>query len=47
MSDNHNRVFITGMTAGGWRLTILDYWRSGETVRVMTTAAPFGGEVSL
>jgi cytolysin-activating lysine-acyltransferase len=34
------------LDAGG-RLSTLDDWRSGETVRVMTTIAPFGGEVVL
>jgi hemolysin-activating ACP:hemolysin acyltransferase len=34
------------LDAGG-RLASLDDWRSGETVRVMTTVAPFGGEVRL
>jgi hypothetical protein len=29
------------------RLATLDDWRSGETVRVMATVAPFGGEVRL
>jgi cytolysin-activating lysine-acyltransferase len=34
------------LDAGG-RLATLDDWRSGETVRVMATVAPFGGEVKL
>jgi hemolysin-activating ACP:hemolysin acyltransferase len=34
------------LDAGG-RLATLDYWRSGTTVRVMATIAPFGGEVRL
>jgi cytolysin-activating lysine-acyltransferase len=34
------------LDAGG-RLQTLDDWRSGETVRVMATIAPFGGEVKL
>ncbi len=34
------------LDAGG-RLDKLDDWRSGETVRVMATVAPFGGEVRL
>jgi hemolysin-activating ACP:hemolysin acyltransferase len=34
------------LDAGG-RLATLDDWRSGDTVRVMATVAPFGGEVWL
>jgi hypothetical protein len=34
------------LDAGG-RLSSLDDWRSGDTVRVITTIAPFGGEVVL
>jgi cytolysin-activating lysine-acyltransferase len=34
------------LDAGG-RLATLDDWRSGDTVRVMATVAPFGGEVRL
>ena len=31
----------------GARLQSLDDWRSGETVRIMLTVAPFGGDVKL
>ena len=34
------------LDAGG-RLQMLDDWRSGETVRIVLTVAPFGGEVRL
>jgi cytolysin-activating lysine-acyltransferase len=34
------------LDAGG-RLATLDDWHSGDTVRVMATVAPFGGEVRL
>jgi hemolysin-activating ACP:hemolysin acyltransferase len=38
---------VGGGVASPGRLQTLDDWRSGETVRVMTTMAPFGGKVKL
>ncbi len=41
-----NDAIAARLDAGG-RLATLDDWRSGDTVRVMATVAPFGGEVRL
>ena len=43
LMPSHRRARLD---AGG-RLSNLDDWRSGETVPVMATVAPFGGEVWL